>query len=192
VSEPNLTAQAVAALVAIRDPRAVDEAKKILETSNDTTWNRAAIRVLGALGAKEIAPKLWPLLADWKNPLAPAALSALADLGDVQVLPKIKEALAARSDFIVVAGAAAARRILARQDVKADDIRDQLAGLLADSSASEQTRRAALDTLSALNDPRLDGALITAVADGNLERTDLLAQVERLLRERKVRLPDAP
>ena len=190
VSEPHLTDQAVAALVAMRDPRTLGEAKKILETSNDTNWNRAAIRLLGALGAKELAPKFTALLADWKNPLAPAALIALADLGDPQVLPKINEALAARSETLVIAAAAAARRLLANPAVQADAIRDQLASLLADASASEQTRRAALDALAALKDPRLDRALLTAVGDAQLERTDLLAQVERLLRERKVRLPE--
>ena len=188
VSEPSLTDQAVAALVAMRDPRTLAEAKKILETSNDTTWNHAAIRILGALGAKELAPKFTALLADWKNPLAPAALIALADLGDPGVLPKINEALAARSETLVIAAAAAARRLLAHPEIQADATRDQLAALLADASASEQTRRAALDTLLALKDPRLDRALLSTVGDASLERTDLLTQIERLLRERKVRL----
>ena len=188
-SEPYLTDQAVAALVAMRDPRAADEAKKILETSNDPTWNRAAIRILGALGAKEFAPKFTALTADWKNPLAPSALIALADFGDPAALAKTNEALAARSDTIVIAAAAAARRLLARPDFPAADTRDQLAALLADSSASEQARRAALDTLLALADPRLDRALITAASDANLERTDLLAHLERLLRDRKIKLP---
>ncbi len=187
-SEPNLTEQAVAALVAMRDPRAVEEAKRILETSNDTTWNRAAIRILGALGAKEFAPKFTALVADWKNPLAPSALIALADLGDPAVLAKINEALAARSDAIILAGAAAARRLLAHVDVKAADTRDQLAALLADSNASDQVRRAALDTLLALADPRLDRVLVTAASDAKLEGTALLAEVERLLRERKIKL----
>jgi HEAT repeat protein len=188
-SEPHLTEQAVAALVAMRDPRALDEAKKILETSNDTTWNRAAIRILGALGAKEFAPKFTALVADWKNPLAPSALIALADLSDAAVLPKIDEALAARNDIIVIAGAAAARRLLAHADIKAPATRDHLAAILADSSASDQTRRAALDALLALDDPRLNGAIITAASDANLEGTDLLTQIERLLRERKIKLP---
>lgn len=190
VSEPHLTEQAVAALVAMRDPRTLDEARKVLATSNDTTWNRAAIRLLGALKAKEFAAQFTALLADWKNPLAPAALIALADLGDPQVLPKISEALTARSDTIVVAGAAAARRLLAHPEIQADGTRDQLAALLADASASEPTRRAALDALVALQDPRLDRALLTAAGDANLERTSLLAEVERLLRERKIKLPE--
>lgn len=189
VSEPHLTDLAVAALVAMRDPRTVGEARKILETSNVATWNGAAIRILGALGVQEFRPKFTTFLADWKNPLAPSALIALADLGDVQALPKINAALAARSDVIVTAGAAAARRLLARPAIQADATRDQLAALLADSSASPQTRAAALEALSALNDPRLDRALVLAASDANLERTDLLARIERLLRERKVRLP---
>jgi HEAT repeat protein len=189
VSEPWLTEQAVAALVAMRDPRTVEEARKIFETSNDVTWNRAAIRILGALGTREFAPKFSALLADWKNPLAPAALIALADLGERETLPKINEALAARSDSIVIAGAAAARRMLALPQVDAADTRNRLAALLADFSASEQTRRAALDTLVAIQDPRLDRALPIAAGDANLERTDLLAVIERLLRERKIKLP---
>ena len=190
VSESHLTDQAVAALVAMRDPRTLDEAKRILEASNDTAWNSAAIRILGALGAKDLAPRFTALVADWKNPLAPAALIALADLGDASVLPKIDEALAARSDSLVIAAAAAARRLLANPDLKADATRTALAALLADSSASEETRRAALNTLAALKDPRLDRALITAAADARLERTGLLSEVERLLRERKVKLPE--
>ena len=188
-SEPHLTEQAVAALAAMRDPRALDEAKKILETSNDTTWNRAAIRILGALGAKEFEPKFTALVADWKNPLAPSALIALADLGDPAALPKTDEALASRNDAIVIAGAASARRLLAHPDFEAAATRDHLAALLADSSASEQTRRAALDALLALADPRLDRAIITTVRDASLEGTELLAQIERLLRERKIKLP---
>src|SRR5438093_13640893 len=104
----------------MRDPRTLDEAKKILETSNDTTWNRAAIRILGALGAKEFTPKFTALLADWKNPLAPSALVALADLGEPGVLPKINEALAARSETLVLAATAAARRLLAHPHIHAD------------------------------------------------------------------------
>ena len=188
-SEPYLTEQAVAALVTMQDPRAVGEAKRILETSNDTTWNRAAIRILGALGAKEFAPRFTALVADWKSPLAPSALIALADLGDQAAPAKTAEALNARSDAIVIAGAASARRLLARADFTAPAMRDQLAGLLADSSASEQARHAALDALLALRDPRLDRALITAASDANLEQTDLLTQIERHLRERKTKLP---
>jgi HEAT repeat protein len=189
VSEPHLTEQAVAALVAMRDPRTVGEVQKILETSNDTTWNRAAIRILGALGEKAFAPQFSALLADWKNPLAPSALIALADLGELTVLPKINEALAARSDAIVIAGTAAARRLLVLPQVNGNDTRDRLAALLSDFSASEQTRRAALDTLLALNDPRLDRSLLIVAGDANLERSELLALVERLLRERKIKLP---
>ena len=77
------------------------------------------------------------------------------------------------------------------EHVSEADLTDQaVAALLADASASEQTRRAALDTLLALKDPRLDRALLNAAGDANLERSDLLTQVERLLRERKIKLPE--
>jgi HEAT repeat protein len=189
MSEPYLTDQAVAALVAMRDPRTLDEARKILATSNDPAWNRAAVRLLGALGAREFVPQFTALVADWKNPLAPAALVALADLGDPQILPKISEALAARNDALILAGLAASQRLLRDPAIAADSIRDQLAALLADASASEQTRSAALDALIALKDQRLDRALLTAVRDTTLERTSLLKRVEKLLQERKIAVP---
>ena len=44
LSEPGLVEQAAAALAAIRDPRTVPVLRDILKTSNDTTWNSAAIR----------------------------------------------------------------------------------------------------------------------------------------------------
>jgi hypothetical protein len=49
-------------------------------------------------------------------------------------------------------------------------------------------RAAALDSVVALNDPRLDGALAQAVRDAGLEESDLLNHVEKLLRERNVKL----
>ncbi|MEA3209617.1 MAG: hypothetical protein QOE70_2674 [Chthoniobacter sp.] len=189
VSEPYLTDLAVTALVAMNDPRTTAEARKILETSNDAKWNGAAIRVLGALGASDLAPKFLLLASDWKNPLAPAALVALADLGERQVLPGIHEALGARGDELVIAGARAAGRLLAVPGVANDEIRDQLAALLGDSSASVAARKAALEALVALQDPRLDRALIATVTDATLEKTSLLTQVEQLARERKLKLP---
>lgn len=189
VSEPHLTDRAVAALVAMNDPRAVAEARKILETSNDRTWNSAAVRVLGALGTKDLAPKFLGYVADWKNPLAPSALLALADLGEAKVLPRVHDALGARNDDIVIAGARAAGRLLARPGISDEALREKLSGLLADASASEPVRAAALDALRELADPRLDRALAVACADAGLERTGLMSEIERLLRERKIRLP---
>jgi len=60
--------------------------------------------------------------------------------------------------------------------------------LLADPGSPEEARAAALESLLALNDPRLDGALAQAVRDARLEGGDLLRKIEKLLRERKVRL----
>ncbi len=65
---------------------------------------------------------------------------------------------------------------------------EQLASLLADPGSPEEARAAALESLLALNDPRLDGALAQAVRDARLEGGDLLRKIEKLLRERKVRL----
>jgi len=72
--------------------------------------------------------------------------------------------------------------------VTADDVRDQLASLLADPGAPLEARAAALDSLVMLNDARLDGALSQAVRDAGLEEGDLLNKIEKLLRERKIKL----
>ena len=53
MSEPYLREEAISALAAIREPRAVGELRKILETSNDVAWNSAAVRALGALGTSD-------------------------------------------------------------------------------------------------------------------------------------------
>jgi HEAT repeat protein len=188
VSEPGLTEAAVQALAAIRDPRAVPVLRQILKESNDTTWNSAAIRALGALGEKEFAPQFLEYIQDLKNPLAPAAIIALADLGEVKALPKIREGLSSRNEHLAYTCAHAAGKLLAIPGVKADELRDQLAALFADGDASEGLRRAALEALVAANDPRLDKALLTAVRDGSLEHTSLLQRTEDLLAKRKVKV----
>jgi HEAT repeat protein len=188
LSEPGLVEQAVAALAAIREPKAVPVLRDILKTSNDTTWNSAAIRALGALGEKEYAPQFLEIVQDLKNPLAPAALIALADLGEAKALPKVRDALASRNRHVALTAARAAGKLLAPAGMKADDLRDQLAALVADADADEALRLAALDALVKVNDPRLDKALRAAVRDAGLEGTTLLARTEQLLAERKVKL----
>ena len=188
LSEGGLIEPAVAALAAIRDPKAVPVLREILRTSNDTTWNSAAIRALGALGVKEFAPQFLEIVQDLKNPLAPAALVALGDLGEAKALPKVREGLASRNQQVAYASARAAGKLLALPGVKADDLRDQLAALFADADAGEGLRLAALDTLVKVNDPRLDKALRSAVSDAGLEGTTLMGRTEQLLAERKVKL----
>jgi HEAT repeat protein len=188
LSEPGLVEEAVAALAAIRDPRTVPVLRDILKTSNDTTWNSAAIRALGALGEKEFAPQFLEIVQDLKDPLAPAALIALGDLGETKALPKVREGLVSRNEHIALTSARAAGKLLALPGVKADELRDQLAVLFADPDAGEGLRRVALETLVKVNDPRLDKALRTAVRDASLEHTALLARTEQLLAERKVKL----
>ena len=98
--------------------------------------------------------------------------------------------LGSRNAALLTASARATGNLAALPGVKADDVRDQLASLLADPGASLEARAAALDSLVALNDPRLDGALSQAVRDAGLEsgEGDLLNKIEKLLRERKIKL----
>lgn len=188
MSELHLLEQAVAALAAIDDARAIGESRRILETSNDEAWNRAAIRVLGAMHEHSMAPPFLQITKDWKDPLAPAALIALGDLGELQAMPAVREALDSRSEELVVAAARAAGKLIKRTGTDTRDLRDKLAALLTDSSATERMRIAALDSLLLIDDPRLNVALASSVKDAGLEGTYLLERIEALLRERKVRL----
>ena len=188
MSEPSLRERAISALAAIREPRAVGELRKILETSNDVGWNSAAMRSLGRLGAIELAQQFLEIARNAKNPLAPSALIALGDLHEAKALEIARAGFASRDTEIVTASARAAGNLLALATVKADDVHDQLASLLADPGSPEEARAAALESLLTLNDPRLDGALALAVRDARLEGGNLLAKIEKLLRERKVRL----
>ena len=188
LSEPGLLEQAIAALAAIREPKAGPALRTVWETSNDQAWNIAAVRALGRLGQSECAPRMLELVQDLRNPLAPSALIALGDIGEARVLPIVRRGFSSRSDEIVIACARATARLLARPEVRADDLRDRLASLLADSDASQPTRSAALDALVALNDSRLDRALASAVRDARLEGSDLLQRIEHQLGRRKTRL----
>jgi HEAT repeat protein len=188
MSAPQLQDAAVEALAAIREPKAVPELKKIWESSNDLGWNAAAIRALGRLGQAEVAPRLLELAGDLKHPLAAPALIALGDLGEPRALPIVRAGLASRSDAVVVAAVRAARKLLAAPGSQADEVRDGLAALLADSDASEVVRVAALESLVALDDPRLAGALRPAVRDGGLEGSDLLRRIEEQMALRREKL----
>jgi HEAT repeat protein len=191
MSEPGLLEGAVAALAAIRDPKAVPALRDILKTSNNTAWNGAAVRALGALGAKEFAPQFLDSVADLRRPLAPYALVALGDLGESKALPRVREGLKSRNDHIVLASVRAAAKLIPLSDAKTDDLRDTLAALLADADAALVLRLAALDALVTLKDDRLDRALTQAVRDAGLEGGSLvllLQRTETLLRERNVKL----
>lgn len=184
LSESGLLEQAVAALAAIKEPKAVPQLKQILATSNDVAWNRAAIRGLGALGVKEEGERFLEITGDWKNPLAAPALIALGDIGEIKALPKVREAFSSRNDEIVIAGVrSAAKLLMAHPDAKADDVRDRLAALLSAGDAAQGVRMAALEALVALNDPRLGKALVTAANDAGLEHSALFL---KLLKERKI------
>jgi HEAT repeat protein len=186
MSEPHLRDQAVAALAAIREPKALGELHQILKSSNDLEWNRAAIRALGRLGETAYAAQFLILARHLHHPECQASILALADLGDPAVLPILSEAFSSRNDEIVTTAARGTGTLLARANVKADDLRERLAALLADVDASQPARSAALESLVKLRDARLHHALAVAVRDGLIEGSGLLAQVERNVVERKV------
>jgi hypothetical protein len=88
----------------------------------------------------------------------------------------------------LAASARPAGNLVGLPGVSADDVRDHLVALLVDRGAWQPARLAALNSLLALNDPRLDGALALAVRDAGLENSDLLSKIEEQLYKRKVRL----
>ncbi|AGA31265.1 HEAT repeat domain-containing protein [Singulisphaera acidiphila] len=187
MSAPELQDAAVEALAAIQEPKAVPELRKIWESSHDLGWNAAAIRALGRLGQADIAPQLLEL-AGRKNPLTAPALIALGDLQIIKALPLVLDGLGSRNDPVVIAAARAAGKLLAGPEARSNEVRDRLAALVADPDASQAVRGTALESLVALNDPRLDTALIAAVQDGSLEDSALLLRIEKLLATRKVKL----
>lgn len=188
MSEPYLREEAISALAAIRELRAVGELRKILETSNDVAWNGAAVRALGALGASDLAPQFLEMAQDTANPLGPSALIALGDLHEAKAVEIARAGFASRNPERLEASARAAGKLLALPGVSAEDVRDRLAALLADRGASPPARLAALNSLLALNDRRLDGALALAVRDAGLESSELLNEIEEQLCKRSVRL----
>jgi HEAT repeat protein len=190
MSEPHLREQAISALATIHDPRTVAELRRILNTSNDVEWNSAAVRGLGRLGAVDLTPQFLEMARQPQNPLASSALVALADLHEPRAVQLMRVGLRSRNTEMLTASARAAGNLAALPGEETEDARDQLASLLADPAAPLNARAAALDSLVALNDPRLDGALSRGVRDAGLEgqENDLLQKIEKLLRDRKVKL----
>jgi HEAT repeat protein len=188
MSEPSLREQAVAALAAIQEPRARPQLDSILQTSNDLNWKSAAVRALGRLGEVKLEPQFLEMAQNFKDPLAPSAIVALGDLGEVRAVDIVRAGLTSRSREVLTASARAAAKLLALPNVRADDVHDQISLLLADPDAPQEARAEALKSLIGLNDGRLDGALNSAVRDAGLEGTSLLDQVEKVLRDRKVKL----
>jgi HEAT repeat protein len=188
MSEPYLREEAISALAAIREPRALGELRKILETSNDVAWNSAAVRALGALGASDLAPRFLEMAQDTANPLGPSALVALGDLREAKAIEIARAGFASRNPERLAASAVAAGKLLALPGISADDVRDRLAAVLGDRGASQPARLAALNSLLELNDRRLDGALALAVRDAALESSELLNRIEEQSRKRRVKL----
>jgi hypothetical protein len=187
LSQPALREEAVTAIAAIGEPRAVSEIRRIWQNSNDLAWNAAAIRALARLGQHDIAPRLLEIARTPGEPLADSALIGLGDLHSVEALPVVREALNSRREEVVVAAAWAAASLLGGPaKVRDDAILDRLAAILADADASPNMRLAALRSLSAIapDNSRFNHALDAVTRDANLENTPLLAEAERLLASR--------
>ena len=146
------------------------------------------MRALGALGASDLATQFLEMAQDTANPLGPSALIALGDLHEVKGVEIVRAGFASRDSERLAASARAAGKLLALPGVSADDIRDRLATLLADRGAWQPARLAALNSLLALNDRRLDSALALAVRDAGLEKSELLTKIQEQLCKRSVRL----
>jgi HEAT repeat protein len=185
LSQAALRDQAVEALGAIGDPRAIPELRRIWQTSNDLAWNAAAIRALARLGQADITPNLLELAKVPGEPLAASALVGLGYLGSPEALPIVLQTLSSRSDELVIAATQAAARLLVRPELKSEPIRDRLAALLTDADASTAVRQAALEALTALDDPRLVPSLSAVARDANLEGSPFLLEVERALATRR-------
>ena len=188
MSERSLREQAVAALAALRNPQAPEDLRRILESSNDPAWNAAAVLALGRMGERAWVPRFLEMIEDLKHPLAAAALVALGDLKEIGALARVRDGLSSRNAEVAAASADAAGKLLALPGAQADDVRDLLASLLADGDAPQEARTAALRSLLALTDPRLDRALAKAARDGGLEGSRLSQEIEKQLRQRKITL----
>ena len=190
LSEPRYLEAALEAIVGIAKPGTAEQLLDVYASSNDSGWKRAAVRGLGLLGHTAFADELVALTRDRKHPLAAAALLARADLGDVDVIELLPDALASRSQAVVIAAARAAARLLPERDGQGNEeaIRIALAALARDAAATEAVRRNALEALVVAEDDRLDEVLTAMLRDVRLEGTELLARVSELLRDRKVRM----
>ncbi|MCZ6617862.1 MAG: hypothetical protein O7E57_06990, partial [Gammaproteobacteria bacterium] len=192
MSDPRYLEAAVEALATINSSGTSDELLEIYGTSNDLGWKRAAVRTLGLLGHKAFQDELLNLTRDLDHPLAPSALQARADMGDVAVIGLLPTALSSHNQGIAVAGARAAARVLSQQrgggNPAATDVRKALGTLARDPGAVQAVRHLALEALVTADDPQLHDVLIVMVRDFQLERSTLMTRVRELLRDRKVRM----
>jgi hypothetical protein len=132
------------------------------------------------------------LTRDYAHPLAPSALQALADMGNLKVIELLPAALSSHSEAVAIAGARAAAVVLPRQQSRGSrteaDVRKALATLAQGPETVQAARRYALEALVAAEDPQLHDVLIAMVRDIHIEQTDLLTRVRELLVELKVKM----
>jgi HEAT repeat protein len=95
---------------------------------------------LGRLGTAELAPQFLEMARNEQNPLAPSALIALGDLHETQAVPLVRAGLRSRKTEVLAASARAAGNLVALPGQHAEDVRDQLASLLANAGAPLDAR----------------------------------------------------
>ena len=192
MSDPRYLEGAVDAVANIAKSGSANQLIDIYRNSNDVGWKRAAIRALGLLNHTDFQEELIVLTRDLANPLAPSAILASADMGDMNVAELLPAALSSRSEAVVVAAARAAASVLSQQNVRGSqneaDIRTTLATLAENPEAVQAVRRHALEALVAAEDPRLNDVLIAMVRDIQIEQSNLLTRVRELLHEMKVKM----
>ncbi len=192
MSDPRYLEAAVEAVATIKKSGTADQLLDIYRNSNDLGWKRAAIRALGLLRHTAFQDELMVLTRDQAHPLAPSALQARADMGDMNVVELLPAALSSRSEAVAIAAARAAASVLQQHRGQGSrneaDIRAALATLAQDPEAVQTVRRHALEALVVAEDPRLNDVLIAMVRDIQIEQTNLLTRVRELLRELKVRM----
>ncbi len=188
MSEPGYRDVAVEAIAAIDRRGSTREMVEIYGSSNDANWRRAAIRALGLLGSTALEAETLAVARQLTHPLAPAALRALADLGNVEVLPLLSVALESRDRSVAYAATKAAGPMIRDHADQSTALRDGLARLARDPLAADVVRRQALDDLFDANDPRVDDVLADMARDMSIEGSGLLPRVRTLLQERRVRL----
>lgn len=192
MSDPRYLEAAVNAVATIEKSGSANQLLDIYRNSNDLDWKRAAIRALGLLRHTAFQDELMVLTRDQAHPLAPSALQARADMGDLNVIELLPAALSSRSEAVAVAAARAAASVLQQQRGQGGrneaDIRATLATLAQDPVAVQTVRRHALEALVVAEDPQLNEVLIAMVRDIQIEQSNLLTRVRELLRELNVRM----
>jgi HEAT repeat protein len=190
MSEPYVREIAIEALSAMNQAGTVEELLAIYQTSNDNNWRHAAIRALGLLGDTSSLENWLNMAADPRDALAPAAIRAVAELGDPQLLGLYATGLSSRNEVVARACAHAAKSLFESGKAKSSDqgIGKALAALAIDSEASLSLRSSAFYALQAGKSKQMDAVLEVLIKDRKIEQAGLMSAVRKEIRARKLAL----